>query len=260
MRLQIPNAATPKPSFRINTVITAFLVVAVVVVNNFMMNVPVGETSHYDPKKCENMVNGHCDDVNGGAWSYRTNDGACAHSESSVPRDFGAANSLTTVFPNVENVLDFGGGQGPYLLAFRDKGISPLVIMEPQPLEECIFKGMTQDTTDLVNTKLKHLPKKKFDLVMSIEVVEHIPVEFHPHIIDALAQASKKFILFSAAHPGQGGEGHVGPSMKTRDQWVEEFGSRQPDFELDTEITKKFHNTSGGILQTNAFILHRKGT
>ena len=260
MVLKITNAETKKYTFPIKTIIVAILFVAVVIVNNFVLTSSVTKNIHYDPKKCDNMVDGHCDDANGGAWSYRTNEGACAHSESSVPRDFGASNSLVTLFPTVENVLDFGGGQGPYLLSFRDKGVSPLVIMEPQPLGECIFKGMIQDTTDLVNTPLKNLPKKKFDLVMSIEVVEHIPVEFHPHIVDALAQACKTYILFSAAHPGQGGEGHVGPSMKTRDQWVEEFGSRQPDFELDTEKMKEFHNTTGGILTTNAFILKRKGT
>lgn len=116
-------------------------------------------------------------------------------------------------------LLYFGGGLGPYLVGFRNQGVKELVIMEPRSHGDCLFLGMKQDTTDVINTNLKRLPKEKFDLVMTIEVVEHIPVEFHPHIIDFLAQATKKYILFSAAHPGQDGQGHVGPSMKTRDQW-----------------------------------------
>ena len=29
------------------------------------------ETKEYDPKKCTHMINGHCDDEEGGAWKYR---------------------------------------------------------------------------------------------------------------------------------------------------------------------------------------------
>ena len=43
------------------------------------------------------------------------------------------------------------------------------------------------------------------------------------HMVKVLIQASKKWIVFSAAHPGQDGEGHVGPSMKTRKQWINDF-------------------------------------
>jgi hypothetical protein len=95
--------------------------------------------------------------------------------------------------------------------------------------------------------------------VMTIEVLEHIPAEFHPHAIDALAQATKKYLLFSAAHPGQPGEGHVGPSMKTRDQWLADFVSRQPDLEEDTELRNQMlHFASDAILKTNVIIFRKK--
>lgn len=238
-------------------IITVVSVMAVISMRRFVGTL---NTSSYDPKKCEKMVDGHCEDENGGAWSYKNDDGACSHKEESAPRDWGAAATFPTLFPSVASVMDFGGGLGPYLIAFRNKGVKELVVMEPRSFGKCLFRGLKQDTSDVINTDLKRLPKQKFDLVMTIEVVEHIPVEFHPHIIDFLTQATKKYILFSAAHPKQKGQGHVGPSMKTRDQWVNDFISRQPDFEVDTEITKELHAAAGYVLKANGVVFRKKVT
>lgn len=212
--------------------------------------------STYDPAKCQNMVNGHCQDQGGGAWSYRNEDGSCAHTESNAPRDQGAINSLHDIFPDVKSVMDFGGGLGPYLTAFRDHA-ERLVTVEPFDLEGCVFQGISHNQTDVVNTPLDRLPYKEFDLVMTIEVLEHIPVGFHAHVIVALTQATKQYLLFSAAHPGQDGEGHVGPSMKRREQWIEEitnFGKLQ----VHWEKTKAFWEGSGSLLKENSVIFELK--
>lgn len=37
--------------------------------------------SEYDPLKCNHMVNGHCRDMGGGAWSYTNNGGECMYDE-----------------------------------------------------------------------------------------------------------------------------------------------------------------------------------
>ena len=94
---------------------------------------------------------------------------------------------------------------------------------------------------------------------MTIEVLEHIPVTYHEHIVKALAQATKEYLLFSAAHPGQDGEGHAGPSMKTREQWTEEI-LRWTDNSLflDDVLTKQFHMDVGDMLKTNSMIFRKK--
>lgn len=120
-------------------------------------------SASYDPKNCQNMMNGHCQDQGGGAWSYRKPDGTCAHTEADAPRDRGAIASLHGIFPNVTSVLDFGGGLGPYLIAFRGHA-HQLVTMEPHDLEGCIFQGVTHDPTDLANTPLDRLPTNEYDL------------------------------------------------------------------------------------------------
>eukprot|EP00545_Synedropsis_sp_CCMP1620_P003583 CAMPEP_0119017328 /NCGR_PEP_ID=MMETSP1176-20130426/16196_1 /TAXON_ID=265551 /ORGANISM="Synedropsis recta cf, Strain CCMP1620" /LENGTH=273 /DNA_ID=CAMNT_0006971019 /DNA_START=14 /DNA_END=835 /DNA_ORIENTATION=+ len=213
--------------------------------------------SSYDPKNCTNMVNGHCRDVDGGAWSYRREDGNCLYREGTAPTDGKARDALPIVLFDVKSVLDFGGGVGAYLTAFRQKGgVSPLVIVEPQPLGNCLWTGLTQDTTDWINTPLQNLPKDQYDLVMTVEVVEHIPVDHHRHLVQALAQATTKWLYFSAAHPNQPGEGHVGPSMKTRTQWIEEVHN-WTSLRVDQETSDLMYAQSGGLLRANS-VLFRK--
>lgn len=222
------------------------------------------ETKEYDPKKCTNMINGHCDDEEGGAWKYRDINGQCTYVEdnngnNNAPQDWNAVQVLPKLFPNVQSVTDFGGGPGTYLSGFRNKGVPNLVTVEPHPFDDCLFANLTQDMTDWSNTPLIQLPSNKFDLVMTIEVLEHIPVTYHEHIVKALAQATTDYLLFSAAHPGQDGEGHAGPSMKTRGQWTEEI-LRWTDNSLlvDDVLTKQFHMDVGNMLKTNSMIFRKK--
>jgi Methyltransferase domain len=215
--------------------------------------------SSYDPKKCQNLIHGHCNDNNdGGAWTYQNKDGNCTYIETSAtsnnaPRDSEAVLGLPNLFPNIESVLDFGGGVGVYLTGFRNAGVSKLVTVEPHPFGPCLFAGIQQDTTDWINTPLDKLPNKEYDLVMTIEVAEHVPVNFHPHLLQALAQATKKWLFFSAAHPGQAGEGHIGPSMKTREQWIQEIHN-WTSLRYDAEKTKEFHQLCHRMLRRNSAI------
>jgi hypothetical protein len=91
---------------------------------------------------------------------------------------------------------------------------------------------------------------------MTIEVVEHIPLQFHTHLIKALAQATKRYVLFSAAHPGQAGDGHVGPSMKWRDQWIEEIHN-WTSLRQDPILSLRFQNVSSRILRRNSAIFRK---
>jgi hypothetical protein len=217
---------------------------------------PSSNLPAYDPKKCNDMFNGHCRDEDGGAWSYRNNDGDCLYKEGSAPTDGGVRDNFPIILSDVKSVLDFGGGVGSYMTGFRDKGVAPLVIVEPQPLGNCLWNGLTQDLTDWINSPLDKLPKNQYDLVMTVEVVEHIPVGYHEHLIQALAQATKKWLYFSAAHPKQAGEGHVGPSMKWRTQWIEEV-QNWTTLRVDQETSELIYAKSGRLLRTNS-VLFRK--
>ena len=245
----------------------------------------------YDPLACKVMTNGHCQDEDGKAWSYRLPDGTCRHKrEEHVPSDKEGAKLLESLLqhPPVNSVLDFGGGVGVYMIPFRDRNSTSndqtiniddpsvpvqdasaaaaeaastpakkLVVVEPQPLGDCLLRGMQQDSRDWLHLPLSDLPNEEYDLTMSIEVLEHIPVEFHRHIIQALAQASRHYLVLSVAHPGQPGEGHVGPSMKTRDQWINDV-QNWTDFVFDKELNELWISQLWTLLKTNAAIYRKK--
>ena len=61
---------------------------------------------------------------------------------------------------------------------------------------------------------------KKFDLLISLEVAEHLPKESADIFVKSLTTHSD-FILFSAAIPGQGGQYHVNEQWPN--YWNEKF-------------------------------------
>ena len=64
---------------------------------------------------------------------------------------------------------------------------------------------------------------RRFDLVQSLEVAEHIPPAQAEIFVDHLA-AHGDVILFSAAVPGQGGEFHV--NEQPYEYWRQKFAAR----------------------------------
>lgn len=108
---------------------------------------------------------------------------------------------------SVRSVADFGCALGTWLSVWHDRGVDDIVgvdgeYLRGKPLEvdlSCIrFRDLTQPI-DL---------GRKFDLVESLEVAEHLPAEAAPSFVATLARHGD-IILFSAAPPGQGGEYHV---------------------------------------------------
>ena len=64
---------------------------------------------------------------------------------------------------------------------------------------------------------------KKYDLAMALEVAEHISQNSAFHFVDSLVTASD-FVLFSAAIPFQGGNGHINEQWP--DYWAHMFSER----------------------------------
>ena len=66
---------------------------------------------------------------------------------------------------------------------------------------------------------------KGFDLTYSIEVAEHIKAVRRNSVIRLLSNASRRFVVFSAARPGQAGTGHLQTSMLWPKDWRRLFES-----------------------------------
>jgi len=117
------------------------------------------------------------------------------------------------------SVIDIGCGQGIWLVAFREAGI-----------EDCW--GVDGDYVDRQQLKIpadRFLPRdlsqplaldRKFDLVVSLEVAEHLKKEAADTFIASLVSAGP-IVLFSAAAPFQGGVDHFNEQWPG--YWAERF-------------------------------------
>jgi hypothetical protein len=117
--------------------------------------------------------------------------------------DASLARAIIKFFPHVKYVADIGCGNGRYTQNFINHGIS-CDGYDGSPLTPELTGGMCEvmDFSRPVNIG-------KFDLVLSLEVGEHIPAEYEQIFINNICNASNKFLLLSWAIEGQHGIGHV---------------------------------------------------
>jgi hypothetical protein len=121
------------------------------------------------------------------------------------------------------SVIDFGCGSGAYLAAARmiDNTID---IKGLDCCEVDRTEFIPNEYVEIVNFEnYKYKNNKKYDLAISIEVAEHIDNKYSDLFVDNICTSSD-VILFSAAIPYQGGNGHVNcqwPSF-----WISKFRER----------------------------------
>jgi len=65
-----------------------------------------------------------------------------------------------------------------------------------------------------------------YDLVISLEVAEHIPHHFHKTMADLIGLSVRKWLVFSAATQGRKEDGHLADSLLSPDQWKDIFAMR----------------------------------
>jgi 2-polyprenyl-3-methyl-5-hydroxy-6-metoxy-1,4-benzoquinol methylase len=105
-----------------------------------------------------------------------------------------------------DSVLDVGCGIGAYLSYFIHKGVQDCLGMDGIDLSSTLLAGDRYIKQDL-STPFDL--GRQFDLVMCVEVVEHLPSEAANHLLLSIAKHARSRILFSAAEPGQPGYGHI---------------------------------------------------
>ena len=125
-----------------------------------------------------------------------------------------------------KKVIDFGCGVGCWLKAFD---------------EYCELEKMMGLEGDWLSKEKLMIPEKniryvdfmmgqelsfedKYDLAICLEVAEHIDEENGEHLLNNMTRASD-IILFSAAIPQQGGDGHI--NERWQSYWVKKFQQRE---------------------------------
>jgi glycosyltransferase involved in cell wall biosynthesis/SAM-dependent methyltransferase len=137
----------------------------------------------------------------------------------------GSDRSAAVVVPLVidlvrpSSVIDVGCGTGAWLSRFRERGVQDVMGVE---FSEVIPHLAHLDPTHIRNMDLSQPFRldRKFDLVVSLEVAEHLPEQSAAGFVQSLVRLGP-IVLFSAAVPHQGGTHHLNEQWPS--YWARHF-------------------------------------
>jgi len=144
---------------------------------------------------------------------YRTHrDGARRSAEAVVP--------IVVELVQPRSVIDVGCGLGAWLAVFRQHGIEDIWGVDGPHIERQLLE-IAPDRFQPADLREPIRLPRRFDLVVSVEVAEHLPPECAATFVDSLT-ALGSVVLFSAAIPHQGGVQHLNEQWP--EYWAERFG------------------------------------
>jgi len=118
-----------------------------------------------------------------------------------------------------KTVVDVGCGTGPLLEALRKRGCQVLGLEYSEAaLQYCRRRKIDVRKFNLERDILED--DLTFDVVISMEVAEHLPDKVAGRYVDLLTRLSS-VIVFTAAPPGQGGTDHVNEQPPS--YWISKF-------------------------------------
>lgn len=130
-----------------------------------------------------------------------------------------AASILRDLAPGT--VIDVGCGSGNLLEALRARGCEVFGLeYAAVGVEACLRRGVP---VRRFNLELETLDtERRYDVVCSIEVAEHLPARVADRYVRLLATAGES-LVFTAATPGQGGTDHV--NEQPPGYWIEKLAA-----------------------------------
>lgn len=121
------------------------------------------------------------------------------------------------------SVLDMGCGRGAWLAEWMASGVTDVTGVDGDYVDRARLyippdRFVAADLSNQVELG------RRFDLVQSLEVAEHLAPEAAEPFIASLCRHAD-LVLFSAAVPGQGGENHI--NERPLSYWRELFGAHR---------------------------------
>lgn len=148
--------------------------------------------------------------------------------------DINLSNELADIFKD-KTVVDLGAGLGWYCPIISKKS------------KKCDQYDGSVNIEEVTNGKVKYLNLAEsikfscnYDIVMSIEVAEHIPKEYEDVYINNLIKCSKGGLLITWSKIGQGGHYHV--NNKNREDVIKLFNKRGMKYQYG--ITNRLKNVT----------------
>ena len=136
---------------------------------------------------------------------------------------------------NVSSMLDIGCGYGCQVKLARSKGLQSIGLEG----DISVFREDLQEEIDF--SKTKYESNKQYDLIWSVEFLEHVEEEYIENYMPAFESGS--FIICTHAQPGQAGHHHV--NCKASDYWIDLFGKHGFTYSEDYTTQMKEVSTMG---------------
>lgn len=159
-----------------------------------------------------------------------------------------------------KTVVDVGCGTGALLEALRKRGCGVLGLEYSEAaLQYCRARKIEVRKFDLERDTLED--DLTFDVVISMEVAEHLPHKVARRYVDLVTRLSS-VIVFTAAPPGQGGNDHV--NEQSPSYWIRKF--RAAGFLHDEGLSRRWRESwrDGNLVDSmyyqNLMIFRRDGT
>lgn len=122
---------------------------------------------------------------------------------------------------NPKSVVDIGCGLGTFVSVFKANGVKEVLGVDgPWTNRELLYKNIKEEEFLEYDLEKEITLDKEYDMVISLEVAEHLSGTAAETFAKSLVNAGK-LIIFSAAIPQQGGQNHINEQWIT--YWEEKF-------------------------------------
>ena len=137
-----------------------------------------------------------------------------------------------------KDVLDIGCGSGEYLRAMFESGIAAIGC---DGASSGIRRAGSTSFAFVHDLKKPLVTNRTFDLVMCIEVAEHLPKSSAATLVASICRNAKHWILFTAAPPeASAGDDHI--NCQPIEYWSAIFATH--GFHLDPNMTARLREHS----------------
>jgi hypothetical protein len=123
----------------------------------------------------------------------------------------------------IHSVIDIGCGVGSWLSVFMKYGLSDFIGVDSAYTDKSKL-AIPEDRFIPFDLNHRFELDREFDLVISLEVAEHLSVDAAEIFVDTLTSLGP-LVLFSAAIPYQGGLNHINEQWP--DYWVDLFRQKK---------------------------------
>jgi len=140
----------------------------------------------------------------------------------------GSLSSARKIIPRVlrlvpcKSVVDVGCGIGTWLRVFEELGVNDCLGIDGEHVDPELME-VPQREFKALDLRSPVRLDRRFDLVVSLEVAEHLPAEAADTYVDTLTSLGD-VILFSAAIPFQRGNNHINEQWPQ--YWAQKFAAR----------------------------------